>query len=125
MSDHASLTARLREIDEQIATLAIERKDTVSKINYLCLVNAMREVGEDSLRRLEEEITSESFDAKKACYFTSTSLIAWRHSLGRTFFPKAMSAIPKYAPSRMTKDEAVALLENVAAAIKQDLAGLA
>lgn len=121
MSDHASLSERLQDIDKQIVALTVERRDVVSRLNYLSLVNAMREAGEESLKRLEKEMEQDPFDSQKACYFVNTTLLAWRTTLGRNFFPHAMSAIPEHTCFRLTETKATELFTAVADAIKQDL----
>lgn len=124
MNGHAKLAKKLMEIDKQIGALTAERQIVVSKLNYLNLVDAMREAGEESLKRLEEEMKQEPLDPQKACYFVNTTLSAWRHTLGSNFFPHAMSAIPEHVCVRLTKTKAMELFTAVADAIKKDLAEL-
>lgn len=123
MSNHAELTAELKRIDEQMTALTIARSRVVNKLQYICLANAMREVGKFSLERLEKEMT-EGLDPVQARVFVNNSLIAWRHSLGYTFFPNAMEAIPEYGASRLSKQDAISLFTAVAEALKKDLAAL-
>lgn len=124
MSDHASLTAKLREIDENLVKLKVERMEIVSKLSYIALVNAMREIGEQSLARLENEMNDSGLTGVKACYFTNTTLVAWKASLSYNFFPKTASLLPEYGPSRMTEEEARALFAKIADAIREDLAAM-
>lgn len=124
MGDHASLTARLREIDGEMMQLTLERKEIVKKLSYIALTITMRDIGQTSLERLEKEMNDEGFTGGKACYFTNTTLMAWRHILTDNFFPKTAMVLPEYGPSRMTLDEGRALFSKIADAIREDLAAM-
>ena len=124
MSDRAALKQELDDIDREMIKLSLKRVDVVNKMHHLATVTAMREVGEFSLKRLELELKGE-MDPLEARKFISTSMSAWRHSLGHTFYPNAMQAIPLHGPSVLfSKQEAIALFTNIADALKKDLAAL-
>lgn len=124
MSDHARLTARLREIDDTLTSLKMERMEVVSRLSYISLVNAMKQIGELSLSRLEDEMNNVGYAPPRACHFTNTTLIAWRHTLTQNFFPNTAALLPEYGPSRMTEEEARVLFTSIAEAIRNDLAAL-
>jgi hypothetical protein len=125
MAEHAeSLKAQLREINDKIAKLTVERKELEGKLQYLALVASMREIGEFSLKSLEEQMHMEASDARKMSYFVNNTLLAWRQTLGKTFFLHTVSAIPEF-PVRLTADEATKLLGVVAGALRKDLMALA
>lgn len=127
MSDRAALKKELNDIDREMIKLSLKRVDVVNKMHHLATVTAMREAGEFSLKRLELEfpgVSKGDIDHMKACCFMNTTVLPWRHILGRNFFPNAMDAIPEYGPSRFSKQEAIESLTRVSEAIKKDLAAL-
>lgn len=124
MSDRAALKKELDDIDREMMKLSLKRVDVVNKMHHLATVTAMREVGEFSLKRLELELKGE-MDPLEARKFISTSMTAWRHSLGHAFYPNAMQAIPLHGPSVLfSKQDAITLFISIADALKKDLAAL-
>jgi hypothetical protein len=124
MSDRAALKQELDDIDREMMKLSLRRVDVVNKLHHLATVTAMREFGEFSLKRLELELKGQ-MDPLEARKFISTSLCAWRHSLGHAFYPNAMQAIPLHGPGVIfSKQDAIELFTSVVEAIKKDLAAL-
>jgi hypothetical protein len=125
MAEHAErLKAELHEINCKIAKLTMEKKEVEGKLQYLALIASMREIGHFSLKRLEEEMQREALDVKKMSNFVNKTMLAWRQTLGKTFFSHTVCAIPEF-PVRLTADEATKLLHVVADALRKDLLALA
>jgi hypothetical protein len=125
MAEHAErLKAELHEINSKIAKLTMEKKEVEGKLQYLALIASMREIGQFSLKRLEEEMQREALDVKKMSNFVNKTMLAWRQTLGKTFFPHTVCAIPEF-PVRLTADEATKLLRVVADALRKDLLAIA
>ena len=125
MAEHAErLKAELHEINSKIAKLTMEKKEVEGKLQYLALIASMREIGQFSLKSLEEEMQREALDVKKMSNFVNKTMLAWRQTLGKTFFPHTVCAIPEF-PVRLTADEATKLLRVVADALRKDLLAIA
>jgi hypothetical protein len=125
MAEHAErLKAELHEINSKIAKLTMEKKEVEGKLQYLAFIASMREIGQFSLKRLEEEMQREALDVKKMSNFVNKTMLAWRQTLGKTFFPHTVCAIPEF-PVRLTADGATNLLRVVADALRKDLLAIA
>lgn len=105
----------LKELDDRIRDLTIQRSALAGKLEYMSLVESMLGVGLSCKEKLQRR------RGDHGAQFVNSTVLGWRNLLSPAFFPRTIAALPEFGCER---ENAEMVLSSVATALDVDLAAL-
>jgi hypothetical protein len=105
----------LKELDDRIRDLTIQRNALAGKLEYMSLVESMLGLGLSCKEKLQKRRSGQGV------HFMNSTVVGWKNLLSPAFFPRTIAALPEYGCENGNVES---ILASVAAALDTDLAAL-